>query len=104
MTDQSADTAAPEIQELEQDIQTTRSSLVRKVDEIGRRLQPEEVKAEIKDAVRRRLDPEPYLGWIAMTLTTVGALLAWRSWPRSRQKGFPATDVPMPTDCSESAI
>lgn len=84
MIDQSPDTPSPEIEALEEDIRQTRSSLARKVNEIGRRLQPDEVKAELKDALRRRLDPEPYLGWIAASLIAVGGLMAWRGWQQSR--------------------
>ena len=84
MIDQSPDMPSPEIEALEEDIRQTSSSLARKVNEIGRRLQPDEVKAELKDALRRRLDPEPYLGWIAASLIAVGGLMAWRGWQQSR--------------------
>ena len=84
MMDESPDTPSPEIAALEEDIRETRSSLTRKVNEIERRLQPDEVKAELKEALRRRLDPEPYLGWIAASLIAVGGLMAWRGWQQSR--------------------
>jgi hypothetical protein len=84
MMDESPDTPSPEIAALERDIRQTRSSLARKVNEIERRLQPDEVRAELKDALRRRLDPEPYLGWIAALLIAVGGLMAWRGWQQSR--------------------
>ena len=104
MTNESTESMAADIQALEEDIETTRSSLARKVGEIGRRLQPDEVKAELKHALRRRLDPEPYLGWIATALVTLGAVLLWRSWPRARDRAFTAGNTPMPGCDSGSAI
>ncbi len=105
MTNESTESMAADIQTLEEDIETTRSSLARKVDEIGRRLQPAEVKAELKHALRRRLDPEPYLGWIATTLIGLGAVMIWRGWPQVRDKEFvAAVNDPMPGCDGGSAI
>lgn len=59
-------------------------SLHHELDEIGRRMQPDEVRAELKDALRRKIDPEPYLGWIATSLVAIGALMAYRGWRRAR--------------------
>ena len=61
---------------LEMDIAETRQSLDRKLDEIGRRLQPSEMKSELKEAVKQRLDPNPYLGYIAGGLVAVGTAMA----------------------------
>lgn len=80
MTEDPHGETAPEIASLESDIKTTRRSLNRKIGEISRRLQPDEVRAELKSALRRRLDVEPYLGWIAVSTVALGAWLAWRGW------------------------
>ena len=95
MIDHSPDGTAPEIVEIEADIEETRSSLNRKVREIGRRLQPDEVRAELREALRRRLDPEPYLGLIATSLVALGGWMAWRGWRRSRTVTFAAGEYPM---------
>lgn len=63
---------------LEMDIAETRQSLDRKLNEIGRRLQPSEMKSELKEAVKERLDPSPYLGYIAGGLIAVGTAMAVR--------------------------
>jgi hypothetical protein len=104
MTNESTESMAADIQALEEDIETTRSSLARKVDEIGRRLQPDEVKAELKHALRRRLDPEPYVGWIATTLIALGSVMIWRGWPRARDKAFAAGNDSMPGGDDGSTI
>ena len=88
-------TPSPDISALETDIKKTRSSLNRKIHEISRRLQPDEVKTELKDALRRRLDPEPYLGVIATSLIALGGWMAWRGWQRSRRITFAARDYPV---------
>jgi len=91
-------TTEPDLTALELDIAEKRQSLERKLDEIGRRLQPDEVKAELKDALKRRIDPEPYLGYIGAALVAFGALMAMHGWRRSRRvAAFPAGDYPMPT-------
>ena len=92
------DTGAPEIAALEVDIAETRQSLDRKIGEIGRRLQPEEMKEELKDAVRRRLDVHPYLGYIAGGLVALGSVMTVRGWQRSRRpvsdRRLPDADLP----------
>ena len=90
------ETNAPDLKALEIDIAETRQSLDRKIDEIGRRLQPEHVKAEVLDLARRRLDPEPYLGYIASGLVAIGSVMALRGWRRSRHVVFTAGEYPMP--------
>jgi hypothetical protein len=91
-------TTAPDLTALELDIVERRQSLERKLNEIGRRLQPDEVKAELKDALKRRVDPEPYLGYIGAALVAFGALMAMHGWRRARRGvAFPAGDYPMPT-------
>ena len=79
------DDANPTIATLETEIAETRDSLGRKLHEIGRRLQPSEIKSEVKEAVKQRLDPNPYLGYIAGGLIAVGTAMAVkglrnRSW------------------------
>ena len=78
------------ITELELDIAETRQALDRKLDEIGRRLQPSEMKSELKEAVKERLDPQPYLGYIAGSLVALGTLMAVNGFRRRRQTGFPS--------------
>jgi hypothetical protein len=90
------ETNAPDLKALEIDIADTRRSLEQKIDEIGRRMQPEHVKAEVKDLARRRLNPQPYLGYIASGLVALGCALALRAWRRSRRVVFTAGEYPMP--------
>ena len=75
---------------LEMDIAETRQSVDRKLDEIGRRLHPSEMTAELKDAVKERLDPEPFLGYIAGGLVAMGTLMAVRGLRRRRHAEFPS--------------
>jgi hypothetical protein len=86
------DTANATITGLEMDIAETRQSLDRKLDEIGRRLQPSEMKSELKEAVKQRLDPGPYLGYIAGGLVAVGMAMAVSGLRRRRHASFPAGD------------
>jgi len=83
----------PTVSELEIEIAETRQSLDRKLGEIGRRLQPGELTSELTGAVRERLDPEPYLGYIAAGLVAVGTLLAVRGLRgRRHQTAFLSSD------------
>lgn len=91
------DTSPPQMTAIESDIVRTRASLDRKLSEIERRLAPAHVKAELKHALKRRLDPEPYLGWIATGLVAVGGWMAVRGARRHREVEFPATDYSIPT-------
>lgn len=88
---------APRMDAIESDIARKRASLDRKLNEIERRLAPDHVKAELKDALKRRLDPEPYLGWIATGLVAVGGWMAVRGARRHRDSEFPAGDYSIPT-------
>ena len=90
-------TAVPETAVIESDIVRTRASLDRKLNEIERRLAPDHVKAELKDALRRRLNPEPYMGWIATGLVAVGSVMAIRGARRHREAAFPAGEYSIPT-------
>ena len=74
------DPSAP-LASLEMNIAGTRASLNRKIDEIERRLSPAHIKAQ----VRRKLDPESYTVWVALGAVALGALMAARNWPRSRE-------------------
>jgi len=87
------DTTNATITGLEMDIAETRQSLDRKLDEIGRRLQPSEMKSELKEAVKQRLDPNPYLGYIAGGLVAVGTAMAVNGLRRRRQTSFPSDDA-----------
>jgi Protein of unknown function (DUF3618) len=82
---------------IQNDIVRTRASLDRKLSEIERRVAPDHVKAELKHALKRRLDPEPYLGWIATGLVAVGGWMALRGARRSHSQAFPAVEYSMPT-------
>jgi hypothetical protein len=84
MTENRREVDPPEIARIEEEIDDTRRSLERKIDEIERRLQPDEVRAELKAALRRRLDIEPWQGWIAASLVVTGGILAYRGWRKSR--------------------
>ena len=88
---------APRLDAMESDIARKRASLDRKLNEIERRLAPDHVKAELKHALKRRLDPEPYLGWIATGLVAVGGWMAVRGVRRHRDAEFPAGDYSIPT-------
>ena len=90
------DTSAPQLAAIESDIIRTRASLDRKLSEIERRLAPDHVKAELKDALKRRLNPEPYLGWIATGLVAVGGWMAVRGARRHRDVEFPVADYSIP--------
>lgn len=74
----------PEVASLERDIAHTRAALDRKVDEIERRLRPAEITETLKARVREKLDPEPYLGWIATSLVAIGGVMAVRGWRQRR--------------------
>ena len=76
--------------ELEVDIAERRQSLDRTLHEIERRLQPSEMKSELKEAVRERLDPKPYLGYIAGGLVAIGTLMALRGFRSRRHDRFPS--------------
>lgn len=93
------DTNAPELTAIEMDIAATRQSLDRKLHEVARRLQPEEVKTEVKEAVKRRLDPEPWLGYIASGMVAIGSVLALRGWRRARQGADRAGSYPPSGPC-----
>lgn len=84
------DTSNPTMSELEVEIAETRQSLDRKLDEIGRRLQPSELTSELTEAVKERLDPEPYLGYIAGGLVALGTVMAVRGLRRRNRATFPA--------------
>jgi hypothetical protein len=88
--------SAPQMAAIESDIARTRASLDRKLGEIERRLAPAHVKAELKQALKRRLDPDPYLGWIATGLVAVGGWMAVRGARRHREVEFPAADYSVP--------
>jgi hypothetical protein len=75
---------------LEMDIAETRQSLDRKLDEIGRRLQPGEVTSELKETVKRR--SEPYLGYIAGGLIAAGTLMAVSGFRRNHSTEFPSRE------------
>jgi hypothetical protein len=90
------DTSAPQMAAIESDILRTRASLDRKLNEIERRLAPDHVKAELKQALKRRLDPEPYLGWIATGLVAVGGWMAVRGARRHREVELPVVEYSMP--------
>jgi hypothetical protein len=89
--------APPEMVAIESDIYRTRASLDRKLNEIERRLAPAHVKAELKHALKRRMNPEPYLGWIATGLVAVGGWMAVRGARRQREVEFPVADYSIPT-------
>jgi Protein of unknown function (DUF3618) len=91
------DTPAPDLAVIESDIVRTRASLDRKLHEIERRLAPSHVKAELREALRRRVNPEPYLGWIATGLVAVGGWMAVRGARRHREVQFPVADYSIPT-------
>jgi hypothetical protein len=87
------DNSNPTLSELEIEIAETRQSLDRKLDEIGRRLQPGELKSELADAVKERLDPHRYLGYIAGGLVAVGTFMAMRGLKSGRRRAeFPSSD------------
>jgi hypothetical protein len=90
------DTSAPQMAAIESDIVRTRASLDRKLSEIERRLAPDHVKAELKHALKRRVNPEPYLGWIATGLVAVGGFMAVRGARRHREVVFPAAEYSIP--------
>jgi hypothetical protein len=89
-------TSAPPMAAIESDILRTRASLDRKLSEIERRLAPDHVKAELKHALKRRVNPEPYLGWIATGLVAVGGWMAVRGARRHRGFELPAVDYSIP--------
>jgi hypothetical protein len=91
------ETSEPEMAAIESDIVRKRASLDRKLHEIERRLAPDHVKAELKEALKRRIDPEPYLGWIATGLVAVGGWMAVRGARRHRSVEFPEPDYSIPT-------
>ncbi|PYR90768.1 MAG: hypothetical protein DMF84_19205 [Acidobacteria bacterium] len=91
------DSSAPQMAAIESDIVRTRASLDRKLHEIERRLAPDHVKAELKQALKRRLDPDPYFGWIATGLVAVGGWMAVRGARRHREVEFPVGDYSIPT-------
>lgn len=89
----------PNLSALEIEIEETRQSLDRKLDEIGRRLHPGELASELTEAVKERLDPEPYLGYIAGGLVAIGTFMAVRGLRRRQYDGFPSGDsVEYPDD------
>jgi hypothetical protein len=75
-----ADLSDVELSSIEGDIADTRAALDRKIDEIERRLDPRQITMR----VREKLDPNPYLGWIAASAVAVGSLLAARGLRRRR--------------------
>jgi hypothetical protein len=91
------DGAEPQLAAIESDIIRKRAALDRKLTEIERRLAPDYVKAELKQALGRRLDPEPYLGWIATGLVAVGGWMAVRGVRRHRPAEFAVADYSIPT-------
>jgi hypothetical protein len=92
------DPTAPELTVIQSDIARTRASLDRKLAEIERRIAPDHVKAELKHALKRRLNPEPYLAWIATGLVAVGGWMAVRGARRYRDdEAFPAGEYSIPT-------
>ena len=91
------DTTEPELAVIQSDIERTRASLDRKLSEIERRIAPDHVKAELKQALKRRLDPDPYLGWIATGLVALGGWMALRGVRRNRDVDFPAGEYSIPT-------
>ena len=93
---QSYDTSRPEMAAIERDIVRTRASLDRKLTEIERRLAPDHVKAELKQKLKRRANPEPYLGWIATGLLAIGGWMALRGARRHREVEFPVADYTIP--------
>ncbi|NUR56190.1 MAG: DUF3618 domain-containing protein [Acidobacteria bacterium] len=90
-------TTEPELTGIQREIERTRASLDRKLSEIERRIAPDHVKAELKQALKRRLDPEPYLGWIATGLVALGGWMAVRGARRGRYEPFPAGEYSIPT-------
>jgi hypothetical protein len=90
------DPSAPQLAAIESDIARTRASLDRKLSELERRLAPDHVKAELKQALKRRLDPEPYFGWIATGLVAVGGWMAVRGARRHREVEFAVPDYSIP--------
>jgi hypothetical protein len=91
------DTSEPDLAAIESDIIRKRASLDRKLSEIERRLAPDYVKAELKEALKRRIDPNPYLGWIATGLVAIGGWMAVRGARRHRPVAFPVADFSIPT-------
>ena len=91
------DSTEPELAVIQSDIDRTRASLDRKLSEIERRMAPAHVKAELKHALKRRLDPNPYLGWIATGMVALGGWMALRGIRSSREVEFPAGEYSMPT-------
>jgi hypothetical protein len=87
------------LSELELEITETRGSLERNLSEIGRRLQPQELKSELKEAVMERVDPNRYLGYIAGGLVALGAAMAVRGLRHRGHRPFPsARDIEYPDD------
>jgi len=99
----SEDSSSATLSALEIEIAETRQSLDRKLEEIGRRMQPGELKAELKEAVRERLDPDPYLGYIAGSLIALGTLMAVRGLRRRHPAAFPSGDYMEYPDDSRTA-
>lgn len=98
------DNSNPTLSELEIEIAETRQSLDRKLDEIGHRLQPSELKSELAGAVKERLDPHPYLGYIAGGLVAVGTFMAVRGLNSRRHRAeFPSSDYIEYPDDSRAA-
>lgn len=75
----------PTLSALEIEIAETRQSLDRNLNEIERRLQPQQLKTEVK----RRLDPRPYLGYIAGGMVALGTVMAVRGLRRRRHPAWP---------------
>lgn len=75
------DTPAPDLVALQADIAETRAALERKIEEIERRLDPRRLTAK----VRGKLDPQRYLGWIALAAVAVGSIMAARGLRPSRE-------------------
>jgi hypothetical protein len=80
------DSSKATMSELEIEIAERRQSLDRKLDEIGRRLHPRELTSELTGAVKERLDPEPYLPYIAGGLVAMGTFMAVRGFTRGRRQ------------------
>jgi Protein of unknown function (DUF3618) len=90
-----ADTSTPNLAALEGNIAATRASLDRKIDELERRFDPRRIKMR----VRAKLNPEPYLGWIAASAVAVGGVLAARGLRRRPAAAAPIDESWDYIDC-----
>lgn len=77
-------------EEIQMHIAHRRASLDAKIHELERRLSPREQMAR----VRSRLNPQPYLGWIAASAVAAGAAMAYRGLRGSHRGNGLAMDDP----------